>query len=89
MPDVYTGLVARGWESKAVEAQQEEARRREPRKAPPSSEELARRDEVRAVQLARSRIAADLTRASVSAHREMLMKAIEALDGRLEALGER
>jgi hypothetical protein len=80
--------MARGWESKAVESQQELARQ-EPagRKNRPLSEEervtLQRR---RTLELARARTAADLTRASTPAQRVMLERALDALDTELAAL---
>lgn len=79
--------MARGWESKAIEAQQEEASWRrpacEPSEAPAA---LARLAERRLVELARARAAADLARATRPAHRAMLEQAIAALDEQLARL---
>jgi hypothetical protein len=75
--------MARGWESKSIEAQQEEAAAR--RAAPPRADpEDARHKAERAtLMLARARALADLQRACVPAHRSMLEQAIADLDRRL------
>jgi hypothetical protein len=79
--------MARGWESKNIEAQQEEATRRRPSRRPPTAEDLARLDRRRALELARTRAVGDLRRATAPAHRQMLEQAIAALDEQL-ARGE-
>jgi hypothetical protein len=76
--------MARGWESKSVEAQQEEAaeaRRAAPPRADP--EDARQRGERATLMLARTRALADLQRACVPAHRAMLEQAIAHLDQRL------
>ena len=75
--------MARGFESKMVEFQQEEASR--PRVAAPklTGDEKARRNRRQGLELARSRAAADLARAPAPAHRKMLEQAIAALDDQL------
>jgi len=78
--------VARGWESKNVESQQEEANRK-PSGTPDSPEPpevLARR---KTLELARTRARADLESARAPAHRQMLEQAIKALDEQLNQLG--
>ena len=78
--------MARGWESKAVESQQDAAAERT-RNAPAVSPEEARRQSQRAtLRLARTRAMADLDAASAPPHRAMLQGAIEDLDRRLAAL---
>jgi hypothetical protein len=78
--------VARGWESKSVEAQQEEASR--PRAAgdeagqEPPEIQMRRRT----LELARARARADLEKARVPAHREMLQQALSALDEQIAKL---
>jgi hypothetical protein len=67
--------MARGFESKMVEFQQEEAARR---RAGGS-----RAKERNSLELARARAAADLERATNPAHRKMLEAAIAALDEQL------
>jgi len=79
--------MARGWESKAVEAQQDAAadtRRPAPVIAPTDA---ARRAERATLMLARTRMMADLQLACAAAHRAMLEQAIADLDRRLAALG--
>jgi hypothetical protein len=80
--------MARGWESKAVESQQDQARRDEAgeKHRPLSEEERVRLQRCRTLELARARTAADLTRASTPAQRAMLERAIEALDAELTTL---
>ena len=78
--------MARGWESKSVEAQQEEAATRSPELAPVSAEEASRRAQRATLSLARSRALADLQQACRPAHRAMLEQAIAELDSRLAEL---
>jgi hypothetical protein len=78
--------VARGFESKQVEAQQEEAARpRETGKTltPAEGDRLQRR---RILELSRARIRADLERAARPAHRKMLEQALAAVDEQLAQL---
>jgi hypothetical protein len=78
--------VARGWESKSVEAQQAERdEARPPVGAELSPEERARRDRRRTLELARARAAQDLAAATRPAHRAMLQAALAALDTQLQA----
>ena len=80
--------MARGWESKSVESQQEEAERgRADKKNRPLSEEERVRSGRRAtLELARRRTAADLTDATAPALRLMLERALAALDLELQTL---
>ena len=80
--------MARGWESKSVEAQQETAAAAD-RGAKPTitPEESARRGERMTLQLARTRALADLQSACAPAHRAMLEQAIADLDRRISSLG--
>jgi hypothetical protein len=75
--------MARGWESKAVEVQQEEAAQARRRDRPPSAEERAAGARRRTLELARAKTSADLSRATTPAHREMLERAIADLDKEL------
>jgi hypothetical protein len=84
---IYARLMARGWESKSIEAQQEEKERAVAKAPPASAEQLAAADQRRTVELARRRALDDLSRATVPAHRAMLEKALQALDERLRDLG--
>jgi len=80
--------MARGWESKSVESQQEEAARgRTDKKHRPLSEEERARFVRRAtLELARKRTTADLTCATAPARRLMLERALAALDLELKSL---
>jgi hypothetical protein len=78
--------MARGFESKMVEFQQEEAARARSKKDAMSAEERDRAERRRSIELARARAAADLERATVPAHRRMLEQAIAALDDQLRAV---
>jgi uncharacterized membrane protein YqiK len=78
--------MARGFESKMVEFQQEEAARSRSQAPRVSAEEQARKQRRSGLELARARAAADLTRATAPAHRKMLHDAIAALDEQLRGL---
>jgi hypothetical protein len=79
--------MARGFESKMVEFQQEEAARRRAVTPGLTADEQARQARRQGLELARSRAAADLARATAPAHRAMLEQALAALDQQLRALG--
>jgi hypothetical protein len=76
--------MARGFESKMVEFQQEEAARSRSAAPTLTEDEKMRRTRRQGLELARSRAAADLARATAPAHRKMLEQAIAALDDQLE-----
>ena len=79
--------MARGWESKSVEAQQEEATR-DAAAAPArplAQADIERLGERRTLELARARTLADLRVATVPAHRTMLERTLAALDAELAA----
>jgi hypothetical protein len=78
--------MARGFDSKFVEAQQEEASRTRSLRPALTPEQQAREAQRRSLELSRARAQADLERARVQAHREMLEQAIRALDAQLEKL---
>jgi hypothetical protein len=82
--------MARGWESKSIEAQQEltlsKAQRSGPVRPALSEHEMKIRDRRRTLELARSRTADDLARATAASHREMLQQALAALDEQLQQL---
>lgn len=79
--------MARGFDSKFVEAQQEEATRPKTTRPDLTPEQRAVADRRKALELSRARAAADLERATAPAHRAMLEQAITSLDGELEKLG--
>lgn len=78
--------MARGWESKSVEAQQEAAAERVRKGPAVDPQDAARRAERATLMLARTRALADLQLACAKAHRAMLEQAIADLDRRLAAL---
>ena len=78
--------MARRWESKNIESQQEEAARDRKKGAPLSAEEQARQVKRQGLELARTRAQADLARATAPAHRAMLEQAIASLDAHLRQL---
>lgn len=73
--------MSRGWESKDVESQQDqaEARKRERGAKPPSPAELQRES----LRLTRARVEADLARARHPRHRQQLEAALAHLDAEL------
>ena len=73
--------MARGWESKSIEAQQADRDRHEPAETTP--DDPARAAHRRTLELARARARADLETARHPAHREMLERAIRAIDEQL------
>jgi hypothetical protein len=78
--------MARGWESKSVEAQQDEASLRKAVGPPIGRDEAARRTQLATLTLARARAEADLRAATADAHRRMLQDAIADLDQRIASL---
>jgi len=78
--------MARGFESKMVEFQQEEAAKGRKPGEKLSAEEQARRTRRGSLELARARAVADLERATAPAHRHMLEQAIATLDQQLSEL---
>lgn len=79
--------MARGFDSKFVEAQQEEAARKREVRPARSAEERATDARRATLQLARAHAADDLNRATAPAHRRMLEQALAALDAQLSELG--
>jgi hypothetical protein len=79
--------VARGWESKSVESQVDEAEReRGPQQDSLSDAERARRERRQTLELTRARLRADLTLSTVPAHRRMLEQALDAIERQIAAL---
>lgn len=77
--------MARGWESKSVEAQQADREQSGPSGESLSPEETARLAALRTLELARTRALADLAAARSPAHRAMLEAALRALDDQITA----
>jgi hypothetical protein len=82
--------MARGWESKSVETQQDEASRaKTPPARPMTPDERERIQRLQTTELARRKAAADLQRAKTPAHRSLLETAIKDLDDLLATLQRR
>jgi len=78
--------MARGWESKSVEAQQQDAAEfTRPKKAIDPAD-AARQSQRATLMLARTRALSDLQRACAPAHRAMLEQAIADLDEKIRRL---
>jgi hypothetical protein len=78
--------MARGWESKSVESQQDEARRPVDRGVPMSPEARAVTDRRRMLSLSLARVRDELSAASRPAHRATLERAAAALEAEISAL---
>jgi hypothetical protein len=79
--------MARGFDSKFVEAQQEEAARgKTVARHTLSPEQRATEQRRQTLQLTRTRTEQDLNRAKAPAHREMLQQALDALDREIGGL---
>ena len=75
--------MARGFESKMVEFNQEEAARGRSKAEPLTAEQQARVSRRDSLQLSRTRAMTDLALATRPAHKAMLEAAIKALDDQL------
>jgi hypothetical protein len=83
---MYDGPMARGWESKSVEAQQDEKARTAPAPRSWSLEQAQRADRRRTLEMTRARIVNDLGLATAEPHRRMLDDALVAIDQQLAAI---
>ncbi len=84
---MQNGCMARGFDSKFVEAQQEEATRTHTVRPAMTDEQREVAGRRATLELARVRAASDLQRATAPAHRRMLEQALVALDDQLARLG--
>jgi hypothetical protein len=82
------GSMSRGWESKAVESQMEDAasRRGAARQTHLTAEQIHLRSERQSLELSRTRVLNDLESATHPRRREQLQAALNYLDGKLSAL---
>ena len=78
--------MARGWESKSIEAQQDEAERGKSKRRVLSEAERALEAKRRTLVMSRTRAADDLSRATAPQHRRMLEQTIAAIDEQLAHL---
>ena len=78
--------MARGFESKSVESQQEEAQRRKAPRPAMSDEEKEREARLAGLKLALAQTQAEMGAACRPAHREMLKLRLDAIRARIEDL---
>jgi hypothetical protein len=80
--------MARGWESKSVESQMEEAavRRASEHRVAPSEEQIRVECERESLLLSRKRVLKDIETATHARYREQLEAALKHLDRRLKEL---
>ncbi len=76
--------MARGWESKSVESQQEEKARGKASPVTVSPEQRERNARRQTLALQRAKAEADLARATKPGHRAMLQHAIDEIDRQLQ-----
>lgn len=77
--------MARGWESKSVADQIEDAELRETNaQAPTSSEERDRKQRLDSLLLSKSRLLQQLERAKHPAHRSVLLNGLKAIEKEIE-----
>ncbi len=79
--------MARGWESKSIESQQEDARAASVPKPVLTAEERARAERRTALQMALARAQAELQAACQPAYRDMLRLKLETIRAQLVELG--
>jgi hypothetical protein len=82
--------MSRGWESKSVESQMEDAasRRNASRQIPLSAEQIRIRSERESLELSRTRVLKDLESATHPRRQEQLKAALNHLDRKLAALDQ-
>jgi hypothetical protein len=76
--------MARGWESKSVADQIEEAELREPKGEPASAEDRERKQRLDSLLLSKSRLLQQLERAKHPAHRGVLLNGLKAIEKEIE-----
>jgi hypothetical protein len=82
--------MSRGWESKSVESQMEDAalKRNAARRTPLTDDEIRISRERESLQLSRTRVLKDLEAATHPRRRQQLQAALNHLDQKLAALGQ-
>ena len=76
--------MARGWESKSVADQIEDAELREPKTSPASVDERERKQRLDSLLLSKSRLLQQLERAKHPAHRGVLLNGLKAIEKEIE-----
>jgi hypothetical protein len=80
--------MARGWESKSVESQMDDAEdRKKVQRTHLSPEQQSRKSEVESIELSRARVMHDLEGVLHPRHRQSLEAALKFLDEKIRALG--
>ncbi len=83
----YNLVVARGWESKSVEAQQAEAEEKQaPTRPPVTPEEAARCREKENLRLARQRVLQQMAASPNPRHRKLMQDSLADLEEKLRSL---
>jgi hypothetical protein len=81
----YNLDMARGWESKSVEQQQEEATSSQPQGKLLTPEQIVEQQKLKGLELSRQRVLQQLKVASNPQHRSMLEAALSELDAQLKS----
>lgn len=83
--------MARGWESKSIESQIDDAGARPtgPKRTPPNKEESEMEAQKRSLLLSRTRVLHDLETATHERYQEMLRKALAHLDEKIAQIDAR
>lgn len=83
--------MARGWESKSIESQIEDAGARRPgqKRIPPNKERAEMEAQKRSLLLSRTRVLHDLETATHERYQEMLRKALAHLDEKIAEIDAR
>jgi hypothetical protein len=76
--------MARGWESKSVADQIEDAELRAPKGQPASLDERQRKQRMDSLLLSKSRLLQQLERAKLPAHRSVLLNGLKAIEKEIE-----
>lgn len=79
-------MMARGWESKSIESQQDDAGRKPPAGPELTAEQRQRASEKTGLELALAQTQSEMSAACRPAHREMLHLRLQAIRARLEHL---
>ena len=82
----YGQIVARGFESKSVESQQEESQRVKTLRPALSAEDLARQSRKAGLELALAQTQSEMSAACRPAHREMLKLRLDAIKAQIRDL---
>ena len=82
--------MSRGWESKSVESQMEEAalRRAAPKQTPPTPEQVRIKAERESLELSRKRVRSDLEAATHPRRREQLESALRHLEDKIAKIAK-